>query len=169
MSVKTIALPVCEDAPNLWLHTANETDLSNLREWKNKHRHFFFFNDEITPDQQAAWFLSYQGRPKDFMFMVKLEEEAIGCMGIRLIDNIWDVYNVILGLSQFQGRGLMGKAFEAMLGYAMSRHPTQITLKVLKHNPAVAWYQKNGFLITSEEEDHYSMSYLSDNKEQGLI
>ena len=141
------------------LRTANEADLENLRHWKNENREFFFFKNEIMPEQQFEWFNAYQCRSEDFMFLVIVDGEAVGCMGIRLINDSWDVYNVILGLKQFGGNGLMSRALQSMLHFAESRHSNQIALKVLKQNPAVSWYKKNGFFVTLEEKDFYSMSF----------
>jgi len=158
---KNITIPVSVKELKISLRTANEGDLPDLRQWKNEQREFFFFKDEISPEQQLEWYRAYRKRPEDYMFIVILEEIAMGCMGIRLIDDVWDVYNVILGLANHGGKGLMSGAFQAMLRFAASRRPNPITLRVLKHNPAVCWYQKNGFLITAEQPDHFCMSYQS--------
>jgi RimJ/RimL family protein N-acetyltransferase len=82
-------------------------------------------------------------------------------MGIRVLESAWDVYNVILGLPDHGGKGLMGKSLQTMLRFALSLHAMPITLEVLRNNPAVAWYQKNGFVITSEQRDHYCMLFDS--------
>ena len=57
------------------------------------------FSDQeiITPEAQGRWFKNYQERPDDWMFVVRVEGQTIGCMGFRLIDLEADVYNVILG------------------------------------------------------------------------
>ena len=159
---KNITIPIHCAGLKLSLRMANDGDLPNLRQWKNEQREFFFFKSEILPEQQREWFRAYQQRPDDFMFMVLVANTPIGCMGIRLIDDLWDIYNVILGSSGYGGKGLMGKAFQAMLNFAVSRRANPITLKVLKHNPAVGWYRKNGFLVTSEQSDHFCMVYQPD-------
>jgi len=165
---KNIMVPVSSETLKVRLRAANEGDLSNLRHWKNEQREFFFFKNEIMPEQQYEWFRAYQKRPEDFMFMVMAAEDAVGCMGIRLVDNLWDVYNVILGSKQFGGKGLMSRALQAMLCFAASRHNNQIALKVLKQSPAVDWYKKNGFFVTSEEKDFYSMSYQLEKTTQQI-
>jgi RimJ/RimL family protein N-acetyltransferase len=93
------------------------------------------------------------------MFIVDLNGNAIGCMGIRLLDEAWDIYNVILGLTDYGKKGYMGKAFQTMLTYAQSVRKCSITLQVLKVNPAVAWYKKNGFVAAEEQADHYLLTY----------
>jgi GNAT superfamily N-acetyltransferase len=94
------------------------------------------------------------------MFMVMVGGEPAGCMGIRLVDDhTWDVYNVILGVPELRGSGLMRNAFQAMLRFAASRHAGPITLKVLKGNPAMDWYRRNGFVISAAHPDYFFMSY----------
>lgn len=159
-STKSLALPVTDEPRRVWLRSANAGDLASLRHWKNQRREFFFHKEEISPEQQDQWFEAYQARPDDFMFMVVVGEEPAGCMGIRLVDgDTWDVYNVILGVSELRGSGLMSSALQALLRFAGSHHPVRIALKVLKGNPAMDWYRKNGFVIAAEHSDHFSMSY----------
>lgn len=156
---KEISIPIQNEGFQFTLRTASEGDLPNLRKWKNNEREFFFFKNEISLEQQREWFRAYLSRTDDYMFVILVNKNAIGCMGIRLIEGGWDVYNVILGSKDFGSKGLMSKAFKAMLQFAVSNHQYSITLKVLKHNPAIEWYKKNGFTITSEQSDHFCMSY----------
>lgn len=160
-----IRLSVFDD-PRLHLRSAAEADLEDLRLWKNDQREYFFHKSEITPEQQRSWFTSFQDRPYDFMFMVECEDQSIGCMGIRLIDDGWDIYNVILGRQEFGRQGLMGKAFKSMLAFAVSIKDAPITLKVLKHNPAVEWYLRGGFVVTSTHDDHFYMTYQTNSIQQ---
>ena len=154
-----VSLKVAGEVESLRLRAANDNDLEFLRQWKNEQREFFFHKDIITPDQQHAWFAKFKARNDDYMFIVDLNCKAIGCMGIRLLDEAWDVYNVILGLADYGKKGYMGKAFQTMLTYAKSVSNCPITLQVLKTNPTVAWYEKNGFVVISEQGDHYSLFY----------
>ena len=148
---------VVQDSPKQLLRSATEDDLEQLRLWKNANRQFFFHQEEISEEQQKAWFYSYQKRSYDLMFMTEFECQPFGCMGIRWQDKNWDIYNIILGKQNFGKQGLMGKSFQTMLSYAYSLKSTSITLKVLKTNPAAAWYQKQGFRITEDNEDYVSM------------
>jgi len=155
-------IPIKVEDDSLLLRAAGENDLENLRQWKNGHRKYFFYKEMITPEQQRAWFNGFQARSNDYMFIVEANGVSIGCMGIRLLDEAWDIYNVILGLPDYGKKGLMGKAFQAMLTYAQTIKKCPATLQVLKINPAVAWYQKHGFAVTAGKTDHYSMA-LSNN------
>jgi RimJ/RimL family protein N-acetyltransferase len=141
----------------LRLRAATFADLGHLREWKNAQRQFFFHQDLISAEQQLQWFDSFVQRPSDYMLMVEQGGTTIGCMGIRLLDTEWDIYNVILGDSAYGKQGHMGSAFAAMLDMARQQRDLPITLKVLKHNPAVCWYLKNGFNTAFEAEDYFGL------------
>jgi hypothetical protein len=143
--------------PTLVLRSAGISDLRNLLQWKNDQKNFFFHQEEITLTQQRQWYESFEKRPYDLMLMIEYDQHVFGCMGIRLQDDHWDVYNVILGLQDFGRRGLMGLAFGAMLEFALSLNPLPISLQVLKKNPAVKWYQRQGFEISEVHESHYLM------------
>lgn len=143
---------------NVALRGATESDLDNLRRWKNEQREFFFHKEEISPSQQAKWFEAFRARPDDFMFVVLVDQRPVGCMGIRYMDGAWDVYNVILGDQAMKGSGVMSLAFGAMLQFAKSRVAGPVGLKVLKKNPAVGWYARNGLAITGEHSDYYEMT-----------
>jgi RimJ/RimL family protein N-acetyltransferase len=135
-----MTIMIVSEHDSLILRKANENDLENLRQWKNEQREFFFHKDIITLEQQREWFTKFQARDHDYMFVVELNGKSIGCMGIRLLDDAWDIYNVILGLPDYGKKGYIGKAFQAMLTHAQEFSNCPITLQVLKVNPAVAWY-----------------------------
>ena len=147
------------DGQNVYLRSANNTDIEYLRLLKNNHTEYFFHKQEITSNQQEAWFSAYQKRLNDFMFILMLDNNRIGCMGIRLLDNNWDVYNVILGDRDYKGTGLMGRSLQAMLGFARSVRDIPIGLSVLKNNPAIWWYKKNGFKIDCDNPAYLVMLF----------
>lgn len=156
---ENMTITIATEFDFLTLRAASEIDLEYLRQWKNDQREFFFHKDIITPEQQHIWFTKFQARNHDYMFIVDQKGKSIGCMGIRLIDEAWDIYNVILGLPEYGKKGYMGKALQAMLTYSKAVSNFPITLQVLKANPAVTWYQKNGFVVAAEQADHYSLVY----------
>ena len=130
---------------SLRLGSIQESDGEKLREWKNANRHAFFFQDIITPDQQAHWFEKYQSRADDYMFMVIVEAQTIGCMGFRMIERCADIYNLILGERAWGGKGLMSQAMRLMCSFILSDFSREIGAQVLRSNPAIRWYQQNGF------------------------
>jgi RimJ/RimL family protein N-acetyltransferase len=155
----SVSIAVASEPYTLCLRSATDHDLDHLREWKNAQRMFFFHQDLITPAQQQTWFDSFVQRTNDFMLLVEHDGAPIGCMGIRLMGDEWDIYNVILGNPAYSKQGHMHRAFTAMLQMAQAKRALPITLKVLKHNPAVGWYLKNGFTTTFEATDHFGLTY----------
>lgn len=155
------------DGAAISLQLADWGDLENLRVWKNIERNYFFYNQEINAEQQQAWFNEYLTRQNDYMYIVKLGDYSVGCMGIRQLGGEWDVYNVILGIKEYGGRGIMAIAFSAMLRAAMDVAVLPISLKVLKCNPAVGWYIKQKFVVTEEHSTYYKMKYNPVGEKEG--
>jgi ribosomal protein S18 acetylase RimI-like enzyme len=139
------------------LRTIDASDLDDLRQWKNTNTAAFFFKDEITREAQAKWFEAYLARADDFMFLVESQGLRAGCMGVRIEDGVADGYNVI-GAPGAQGRGIFGRAMRLMCSYVLTEHTRQISCRVIKGNPAVAWYQKCGYRIVVERADHFEMA-----------
>jgi RimJ/RimL family protein N-acetyltransferase len=140
-----------------------ESDLSNLMRWKNNFKNRFFYQKEITEPEQQIWYLKYLDNDKNFMFIVEVDSniKGIGCMGIRLINNYWDIYNVILGDNLYSKKGHMSKALKQMISFANSFNSLPIKLDVLDDNPAVKWYLSNDFVIIEKKFNYYSMQYLN--------
>lgn len=151
----------------LHLRSASILDLENLREWKNSERNYFFHQTLIEVEQQRSWFNTFCQRPNDYMLILEIDGVSIGCMGIRLLNNnAWDVYNVILGVASFGKQGHMSRALTAMLQVARNEFDFPIKLKVLRSNPALNWYQKNGFIIEYEETDHFGLLYQTQTSKE---
>jgi ribosomal protein S18 acetylase RimI-like enzyme len=153
-------LLIVPEKPGPRLRAIEEPDLEALRIWKNRDRSSFFFKGIIEPEQQARWYAGFCARPDDFMFMVEAPRtpapQAFGCMGFRLVGNVVDVYNVIRGV-ELRGRDTrMGDALVLMCSYAMT-FARDITLRVLRDNPAVGWYERFFFVRVEEHPDHYFM------------
>ena len=145
--------------PTVELHTIRESDQSALRTWKNQNHQFFFFKELISESAQQEWFAKYLMRDGDYMFIVQAEECSIGCMGIRILEDTWDVYNVILGELKFAKRGYMRQALQMMCSWAAELRPMRISAKVLKNNPAINWYCRNGFKVVSTHADHVEIEW----------
>jgi RimJ/RimL family protein N-acetyltransferase len=152
--------------PDLRLREINSADLENLRTWKNENKNSFFLKEEITPEQQRKWYTNFSQREHDHMFIVEQEHngdwEPIGCMGFRKLDDegCIDGYNIIRSKKIEPASFSMSDAFGGMLAYAASLHPRlPLYVKVLSHNPAVAWYEKNNFK-TIDEKDGYVLMDL---------
>jgi RimJ/RimL family protein N-acetyltransferase len=148
------------EAQNITLHTIIASDCESIRRWKNDNRFVFFFQEIITPQMQEEWFRKYRERVDDHMFIVYHGDNPIGCMGYRLIDGEADIYNVILGKPEFGGKGIMSQSLRIMCSYILSGSMQIIKLKVLKSNPALNWYLKNGFREISDQ-DHFCCLQLN--------
>ena len=137
----------------------NKSHLSKLGLWKNQNKNYFFHKDLITQEDQTKWYKLFKSRKNDYMFVIINNNSLVGCMGIRLINDEWDVYNVILGNLKYSKKGIMSIAFFKMIEFALSLKKTKISLKVLKNNPAIIWYKKQNFEIINSNENFYTMAY----------
>jgi ribosomal protein S18 acetylase RimI-like enzyme len=146
------------ETPGVELRAIGPSDLESLRLWKNAHRRGFFFQGLLTPEDQKRWFDGYRDRPDDYLFILSVRGEPIGCIGLRLLDGSLDVYNVILGVAAMGGQGWMRQALRLLGTFALARYPgIPIGLKVLRTNPAVGWYQRNGFVETTALEEYLEL------------
>lgn len=148
-------LTICSDLyPTVFLRAIEERDQSNLRAWKNENRRFFFYQEIISEAMQREWFSKYQQRDQDYMFIVSAEGTDIGCMGVRLLEGTWDIYNVILGNVRFAKKGYMRQSFHLLCSFALAVNPVRISAQVLNDNPALSWYCRNGFVVVARHSDH---------------
>jgi len=142
--------------PDGYLRSIAESDCENLRAWKNKYRHSFFYQEVISPEDQIRWFQGYLSRTDDYMFMVG-DDSDVGCMGFRLLEGKIDVYNVIRGIPDRGRKGLMRQAIQIMCAYALSSYGCEVGCKVLIYNPAIAWYEGCGFFKRTKCDTYFEM------------
>jgi RimJ/RimL family protein N-acetyltransferase len=150
------------------LRTIGVDDIESLREWKNNDRQYFFHKTIIAPEQQRAWYAKFSQTPHDHMFAVWLGDVRVGCIGARLLEDGIDVYNVILGRKDHGRKGIMSAALKAICTYVRFLYPGQsIRVRVLKINPAIRWYQSNGFVtINTSSEDHIILELRELHREE---
>lgn len=146
------------------LRMIDESDIENLRNWKNDNKNSFFLQQDITPLQQVLWYEAFKNRRDDFMFIVEQQIDehwhGIGCMGFRKVDDekSIDAYNIIRARRIEPSSFTMSDAFRVMLKFATGLYVGQpVRCKVLTNNPAVEWYKKNHFRIIDEADDYYLM------------
>ena len=151
------------DKDKISIKPINKSHLSKLRLWKNQNKNNFFHKDLITQEDQTKWYKLFKSRKNDYMFVITNNNSLVGCMGIRLINDEWDVYNVILGNLKYSKKGIMSIAFLKMIEYALSLKKTEISLKVLKNNSAIIWYKKQNFEIINSNENFHTMIYKNNN------
>ena len=130
-----------------WLLSVTAEDNRTLREWRNAAADAFFERAPITQEDQQRWFESYLTRREDFLFMVMEADAARGCLGVRMRDGEWDIYNVIRGTRTIGSRGFLACGLKMLVAFARSRAELPVRAIVLAENPAVLWYERNGFRI----------------------
>src|SRR4051812_41190534 len=150
--------------PDMRLRMIDVGDIEELREWKNANKNSFFLQQEITPEQQGEWYAKFRDREDDLMFVVEQlvneQWEKIGCMGFRLLpdEGCVDGYNIIRSRKIGNASFSMTDAFRTMLAYADSQYPDiPLQVKVLSGNPAIAWYEQNGFATVESRDGYYLM------------
>ena len=148
---------IVNNDPRLIIRSIKIKDIEILRNWKNQNKNFFFTKKAISIPQQKKWFQLYNQQTYDLMFMVVFEEENFGCMGMRWIKNNWDIYNVMLGNKKYGSKGYMGQAFKVMTNLAKELKIGPIKLNVIKRNPAIKWYEKQGFKIINSYKRYHIM------------
>jgi Acetyltransferase (GNAT) domain len=146
------------------LRSITEADLEDLRIWKNQNKQFFFYQSDITLEQQKKWFEGFQNRPMDYMFVVEQtsDSQTVGCMGFRLLkeENTVDVYNIMRGKESDNKAFSMSDAFQTMISFILTISSLPISCKVLCENPALKWYSLNYF-ESSEIIDDYVLMKLN--------
>lgn len=138
---------VGDPAAGPWLRSAVAGDQERLRVWRNAAAGAFFDSAPIDAEAQRRWFAGYLGRDEDFLFMVMEAAEPRGCLGVRLVNGEWDVYNVIRGERTAGSRGGMGRGLELLVDFARRRAELPVRAVVLAGNPAIGWYERHGFAV----------------------
>jgi hypothetical protein len=126
-------------------------DIEKLRIWKNTNKQAFFHKQDITPDEQENWFGEYITRnynELDYMFMVEYNKIGVGCVGYRLLNNCIDLYNIMLGNTDFKGKNILKTAMKMLWYELRGKYPTlKVTVKVLLTNyKMVNWYLENNWV-----------------------
>lgn len=154
--MKRLASVVGDPAePRVRLRLATADDREPLRVWKNQNKAGFFHQEDITPEQQARWFAGYLERDDDHMYLVEEREReawtTVGVLGCRRLEDILDIYNV---MRVRDGRGIaqMGRALRLLCEAAQAAYRLPIRCEVLNDNPALDWYQRNGFVVRETKE-----------------
>ena len=141
------------------LRKARKSDLEDLRRWRNRHRNRFFDTGKISADAQRQWFKEHLKRSNDFLFVICHRRLPVGCIGIRMTGAGWDLYNVIRGRSPGSSAGCMSTALAAVIDRARKIEDVPVWAKVLKGNPAAAWYERNGFRIAAHRKTFLLMKH----------
>jgi len=151
-------------------------DIEQMRVWKNENKKSFFYQEDITPEQQKIWFEKYRERENDVMFVMEaggflarplglqgeiLDENCAitGCIGYRIINEEIDLYNVMRSTTiSFKLTARMSDAINILCNHLSKELPQySITCRVVDTNPALDWYEKNGFKRVEHCDGYYKM------------
>ncbi len=140
------------------IRSAQWRDVELLRVWKNKHRQFFFTKDEIKSEDQEKWFRTYLEDDSISMYMCEFDGSCLACVGMKEIGNMrLELFNLICGEPKVLGLGLMRHFYQSLEEMLKTCGYAGIELSVLKDNPAVTWYKKQGFVQMGEASDFFRM------------
>jgi RimJ/RimL family protein N-acetyltransferase len=121
------------------LRPVEERDLEVVRELRNRNRDWFFQDDEITPEQHAAWFASLASRRQRF-YVIEQGDRVVGTISVTERNEGNEVGNLVLA-EEFRGSGLMTRAVENVL-----REPGRYFARVKPDNEAsLAVFRRAGF------------------------
>lgn len=139
------------------LRAIGSGDLEDLRQWKNANKAAFFFKGDISPVMQETWFSGYLERPRDFMFMVMHGNSKAGSLGFRMEGTAADCYN-IMGAPGGRSPRAMSQGMKLLCSYIMETHTKKIGCKVVEGNKAVAWYERQGYRVASQQKGYVQMA-----------
>jgi len=122
-----------------------ESDLEIARQLRNANRHWFFYEHEISPEQQSAWFRALESGPVDF-YVIEDAGVVVGTISATRHPDRTEIGNLVL-LPAARGRGLMRRAVEELTA-ASGRYVASIKTD---NAPSIAVFKATGFAIVSSE------------------
>jgi RimJ/RimL family protein N-acetyltransferase len=156
------------------LRLIKEDDIELLRNWRNVYSHDFFTNDQITKQQQRAWYIRYSDNSgKDWIFIIQLKDSTpVGTIALYNLDNADRIATIgrILLLEGYRGQGLMTEALELIIDMAFNKMRLwKLKLGTYLDNAAViALYSKVGFKSTKRPIMLMELQNMNINPDQPL-
>lgn len=136
------------------LRLITENDIEWLRQLRNRYAGDFFTKDQITPQQQRAWYQKYSENVNDKMFIIQLKDSTpvgtIALYNINIADRSAELGRTVL-LAEHRGQGYMEEAIKILKVHAFENMRLwHIRLSVYLDNAsAISLYHKCGFESTS--------------------
>ena len=128
------------------LRLAEHRDMSILRDWRLGAKFAFRYQGPIEEQAHIGWFEGLLSDPSRYLYMLEVDGEAIGCVGLRQEVSHWEVFNVINGKRDSGStRGVMRAGMQLAMSLAWMERQMPIYASVLAGNPAVHWYASLGF------------------------
>ena len=123
-----------------------EADLETIRLLRNSYRKFFFYDAEITPAQQAAWFKTLQINPIHF-YVIEDGGAVVGTISTNTYPEGIEIGNLLLDKAA-RGKGYMRDAVRQL-----TARPGHYFAKVKSGNtPSIAVFTDTGFTVASRGE-----------------
>lgn len=137
------------------------SDIEEIRLWKNNHSNYFFNSSEISEEEQREWFNKiYLVDKNNSIFIIYYKNEKIGCIGFRISENAWDIYNVMNINPNFKGVGIMYTSLKELIEIMKMKKNLDFKAKVLNSNQNLNWYLKNNFKIIDKNIDYTNIKYF---------
>lgn len=138
--------------PDIELESIDVSHLEVLRRWKNAHRHRFFHQTEISPDEQTAWFARHSQISDDWIFVIRERSMIVGCLGVRRETDSVDIYNVLTADDVPRAVDTIAAAMDLACSYAFEKFALPIRARVLLTNPVRRWARHRGFVEIGENQ-----------------
>ena len=148
------------DAERFSVRPARRADIETLRVWKNANRAAFFTKEEISPEQQEAWFEAFSKKTDQQMFVFERAGKLAGCVGFRFVaPGEVDLFNLILGDGRYGRKGVISAFYRCLESELAHRGVERIQLRVLSSNaPGIAFYRKHGFAVCETDPTFLRMN-----------
>ena len=126
------------------LDTIRPDDLEFLRQLRNAERQWFFDQNEVTPEAQAAWYRGLAANPNNHWYMVRVGDRRAGCFSIKVGDEGRAYVGSILLAPEFRGQGVMTRAMAAAMEQ-LGNHLRYYTEVLHDNDPSIGLFKRLGF------------------------
>lgn len=159
------------DFERIRLKPLEKEDIESLRLLRNQEKEYFATHQEITKENQEAWFESYLKKEDDIMFKIVKKDnpqEFIGAIALYDID--WknktsECGRTVVDKKKAPEKGIGMEATKAvcLFGFEVLKLE-RIIGEVLKSNERIIKVdQRAGFYIIGEQEDMYNIEMTRDS------
>jgi len=143
-------------------------DAQLMRVLRNKNKHCFLGQAEITEEMQDKWYDSYLGKEGEIMFTIAKQENPeyfLGAVGLYDIDHeakICEVGRFLVDRERSKERGIGTRALDAACAFAEHILKMEIVKSVImkENTRSLAVSQNIGCKIVGEDETSYVLNYL---------
>ena len=126
------------------LDTIGPEDLEFLRQLRNAERQWFFDQNEVTPEAQAAWHRGLAANPNNHWYLVRVGDRPAGCFSIKVGEDGRAYVGSILLAKEFRGQGVMTTAMTAAMDQ-LGSHLRYYTEVLSENDPSLNLFKRLGF------------------------